>query len=65
MTTVSLQKSLEMYVETATTWGKMARPAQVRAGAKKLIRSGKLPVEFANAIRQPSTGQVGQQSSGA
>jgi hypothetical protein len=45
-----LHKFVENYLETQTTWGKIARPSQIRAAAKRMVGSHRLPVPVAKAL---------------
>lgn len=44
-----LVRFVEGYLET-TPWGKCARPSQLRAAAKNMVLSHRLPVDVAKAL---------------
>src|SRR5208282_1815627 len=63
-TRARLEQIVRNYLETATRWGQCARPSQIRAAAKNMVQSGRLPVRVIDAIRQQSAAAVGQLGSG-
>jgi hypothetical protein len=49
---VALRAFIVSYLEQRTVWGKYhARPSQLRAAAKQLERSRRIPYEVAKALR--------------
>lgn len=57
-----LERIVENYLCT-TAWGKCATVGALRAGAKKLVRSHKLPARVMDAIRIESAKQMGKLAS--